>query len=192
MAMATPACDRPRRLAWLALSLSALACSEPEAPAPPDVPDIAYCDPVRDWEPEIAAREVEVLRLINDARAVGGRCGSLDFEPAEPLIMDPALRCAARIHALDMGEQDYFSNLDPDDLDYVARAELAEYAGVAVHQLIGAQHSTAEKTVDAILGNTVLCAKILDPEVTDAGIGHTADLEGASYPRYWTHVFGHD
>ena len=171
--------------------MCATACPEPEAePPPPDVPDLAYCDPVRDWDPELVEREVEVLRLLNEQRALGGNCGGDDIAPSEPLIMDPALRCAARIHALDMGEQDYFSNLDPDDLDFVGRAELAGYAGVAVHQLIGAQHSTPEQTVEAILGNTGLCDKALDPEVSQAGIGHTPDID-ASYPRYWTHVLGH-
>lgn len=170
--------------------LAICACTEDTPPDPPDVPaDVEYCAPVREWDPARAELEEQVLVLLNEIRAQGTTCGEDSFEPAEPLTMDPALRCAARRHALDMGELDFFSNLDPDGLGFAERAALAEYDATPLFQLIGARQSTAEQVVEAIMGSLGPCARVMDPAATEVGIGHGPDTQ-SKYVRYWAQVFG--
>jgi uncharacterized protein YkwD len=181
------------RSSLLALLICAGICActgDDEAPEPPEVPaDVEYCASVRDWDPALALLEAQVLVLVNERRAEGATCGNDSFAPAEPLIMDSALRCAARKHAADMGEQEFFSNLDPDGLGYADRAAMAEYDGTALNQNIGGGQSTAEQVVAAIMGSSGLCAHLMDPLATEIGIGHGPDTE-AKYVRYWAQVFG--
>lgn len=180
------------RLAPIFALTLALACTPDDERPPPEVPpDIAYCDDVRDWADAHTAIEDEVVALLNERRAAGAACSmDLVFEPAGPLTMHPSLRCAARHHARDMGEQDYFSNLDGDDVDFIARAESAGYDGTPLEQNIGAGQSSAERIVDAVMGSVELCAHAMDPDANEVGVGFT-EIEGASFPRYWTQVFGH-
>ncbi|PRP93097.1 Cysteine-rich secretory protein family protein [Enhygromyxa salina] len=170
-------------------ALAICACTEGE-PEPPDVPaELEYCAPVRDWEPARAELEEEVLVLLNEIRARGASCGDEGFAPAGPLTMNPALRCAARRHALDMGELDFFSNLDPDGLGFAERAAMAEYDATPLFQTIGARQSTAEEVVTAIMGSLGLCAQAMDPAANEVGIGHGPDTD-AEYVRYWAQVYG--
>ncbi|PRQ06900.1 Cysteine-rich secretory protein family protein [Enhygromyxa salina] len=167
------------------------ACTGTQAdPEQPEVPaDVEYCASVSAWDPALAQLEDQVLVAVNERRAAGAMCGPDSFEPAQPLTMDPALRCAARRHAVDMGAQDYFSNLDPDGLTFADRADLAEYDGAALSQNIGARQTTAEQVVTAIMGSNGLCAQLMDPAANEIGIGHAPDTD-AKYVRYWAQVFG--
>jgi uncharacterized protein YkwD len=177
-----------RRLSLLALVC--LSCTPDEPPPEPEVPDIEYCDAVRDWDGAWSSFEEEVVALLNERRADGAVCSAdAKFGPAEPMRMNPALRCAARKHALDMAEQDYFSNLDPDKLDFRTRTELAEYEGTPIDQNIGAAQATPEQLVTAVMGSVELCIHVMAPEVDEIGMGYL-EFEGASYPSYWTQVFG--
>ena len=172
------------------LTLLALAACTPEATPGPEVPAIAYCDGVREWDAQHGALEEEVLVLVNERRAEGAICGSdEEFPPAPELQMDPALRCAARVHALDMGAQDYFNNLDPEGVDYSERAQRAGYAGNAVGQIIGSTHREADQLVTALMGSTGLCRTLMDPEARAFGMGYAPASE-AEYPYYWTQVYG--
>jgi uncharacterized protein YkwD len=173
------------------ISVGICACTgDDEAPELPAVPeDVEYCASVRDWDPALALLEDEVLILVNERRAEGAMCGEDSFEPAEPLIMDGALRCAARKHAADMGAQDFFSNVDPDGLGFADRAAMAEYGGTVLEQNIGAGQSSAEQVVTAIMGSTGTCAQLMNPVATEIGVGHGPDTE-AKYVRYWAQVFG--
>ena len=166
------------------------ACPGPEPEPAPEVPATEYCAAVDNWAPTLAAFELEVLARVNEIRTEGTICNlDEEFAAVEPLTMDPALRCAARVHALDMATQDYFSNVDPDDLRYTDRAELAGYAGFARGQLIGAAQSDADQLVTAILGSPGLCRTMMDPGASEFGMGYVL-TDAAEFPNYWVQVFG--
>ena len=174
----------------IAIVATVSACGDSEPDAGPEVPANDYCAPVDNWDSELAAFEVEVLVLVNEARAEGAICGTSDvYEPAPALSMDPALRCAARIHALDMATQDYFSNLDPEGLRYSDRAAMAGYEAFTRGQNIGAAHSSPEQLVVAVLGSPGLCRTLMDPDATDFGMGRVF-AEGVEHSSYWTQVYG--
>ncbi len=81
-----------------------------------------YCAEVVDWPGEASAFEVELLDRINEYREAGAICGTTPFEPSEPLTMHPSLRCAARVHALDMAARDYVMHTTPEGLGFADRA----------------------------------------------------------------------
>jgi uncharacterized protein YkwD len=170
---------------------AALACSEPSDP-PPEVPDIAYCEDVASWDRAHAEFEREVLELINERRLEGASCeGGGEFSSAEPLTMNPALRCAARKHTLAMIAGDYFDNVSPEDETFEDRATLAEYEGEPLAQSIAAGHHDPAQVVATLMNNDGNCANLMNPEATELGVGYAPASE-VMYSEYWTLVFGRD
>ena len=108
---------------------SACGLADDGDPAPPtDVPGSEWCAPVSRWPDAWQALEDETLRLVNAARATGGQCGAYgDFPPSAPLVANPALRCAARLHSRDMATRDYFDHVSPDDVGPAERTDSAGY-----------------------------------------------------------------
>lgn len=173
----------------LALVLAALACA-PAEPAAPEVPtDVEYCADVVEWEAEWSDFEYEVFERVNLYREAGATCGTTVFEPAEPLVMDESLRCAARVHAVDMGTRDYVMHTTPDGFSFDARAGDAQYDETAVGENIATGLLTAEDVVFAWMGRDGDCINIMNPEADDFGIGYFATDE-ATYGTYWVAVFG--
>ena len=151
-----------------------------------------YCYPVSDkkWLAAWIDREQQVLALVNEARAVGADCGAEGkFGPAAPLTLEPHLHCAARAHAMDMAERDFFDHVNPDGEDPFARMEKAGYTDwMAAAENIAAGSDDAEQTVLGWLDSDGHCANMLDPKYKDFGIGF---YEGAGqYNFYWTQTFG--
>lgn len=151
-----------------------------------------YCYPVSDkkWLAAWIEREQQVLQLVNQARAAGADCGTEGkFGPAAPLTIEPHLHCAARAHAMDMAERDFFDHVNPDGEDPFARMEKAGYTDwMAAAENIAAGSDDAEQTVLGWLDSDGHCANMLDPKYKDFGVGF---YEGAGqYNFYWTQTFG--
>jgi len=156
----------------------------------PDVPQNAYCNPVANWDPESVAWELEVLELVNQARAQGGNCGAQgNFGPSGPLSIDPALTCAARVHSKDMADNNYF---DHDNLQGQGpgwRIGQAGYDGSGWGENIAAGYSSPQETVDGWLDSDGHCSNMLNPGFADIGIGY-AYGPNSDYGHYWTQAFG--
>lgn len=174
----------------------ALGCA-PEPEPEPEVPAIAACEEVADWDAAHAAFEQEVLEQINARRGSGGDCGGAGefLTPAEPLHMNPALRCAARRHTLAMVEADLVEHEIPEGETYSERADAAEYAGEAVAQSIAAGSRDPATVVATWMSHDGNCANLLDPDATELGVGYhpgraPGEPEGTAYEHYWTAVFG--
>ena len=166
-------------------------CRDQSEPEPPEVPAIAWCEEVADWDPEWAAFELEVVTLVNEHRVAGASCENESFEAVAPVVMNPALRCAARKHALDMSIRDYFSGIDPDGVEFEQRAEFAEYEGVAIAQNIAGGQSTPAEVVQGWMASKGHCVNIMRPDATEIGLGYVP-AEGVMWSSYWTQVFGRE
>lgn len=178
-----------RRSLPLALGLAALACTTPE-PDPPEVPtDIEYCAEVVDWDDAWSDLEIELLERVNLYREAGATCGAVVFEPAEPLIMDESLRCAGRVHALDMGTRDYVMHTTPDGIGFADRAGDAGYDADPVGENIAAGLTKAEDVVSGWMGSSGTCTNIMNPDANELGVGYFATDE-ATFGTYWVLVFG--
>ncbi|MCO6436623.1 MAG: CAP domain-containing protein [Phycisphaerae bacterium] len=149
-----------------------------------DVPDIAYCDGVADWEPDFATFEEEVLSLVNERRAAGADCGSAGtFEPAAPLTMNAALRCAARLHSLDMATRGFFDHTNPDGDGPAERIAPTGYQPRTWGENIAYGYATPEQVVAGWMGSDGHCANIMRSSFTEIGVGYEPG-------QHWTQVFG--
>lgn len=178
------------------------ACDPPAAQPddpPPAVPATDVCAPAADWPDPWADAEAALIREINALRAEGGDCGDLHFSPAPPLRMDPALRCAARLHTADMIARLYVSAVDPDGLGTATRLALVGYDAATFTEAVAAitedtidEADDAADAVAAWRANPTSCWQLFARELTDAGVGAR---EGSFTPKdedaprrtgYWT------
>jgi uncharacterized protein YkwD len=177
----------------LCLALCLLAC-DAAAPAPepaPEILDHALCEDVVDWDDELVAAEEDLLAAVNAARAAGGRCGGLRFPPAPPIGFDPALRCAARLHSLDMIARAYLGQVDPDGVGTGPRLAALGFAAATFAENVGFGYLDGEAAVLAWRDSPPNCWKLHARELTLAGAGVAA---GEFTPKdedpipglYWT------
>lgn len=149
------------------------------------------CSGGDDWPMDWTAFEWEVLELTNQARAVGHNCDTRgSFGPAPPLEMDEVVREAARGHALDMGEQDYFMH---DGLDGRSAFDRMRDAGYRGSQPWGENIATGQRTprqvVDGWLDSDGHCANIMNPDYGVLGVGY-AFVESSRFGHQWVQNFG--
>jgi uncharacterized protein YkwD len=144
-----------------------------------------YCGPVASWSAERAAAEDEVLVIVNQRRAQGADCGAEgSFGPAEPLTMNPALRCAARVHTKDMADNDYFDHKNPAGEEPWDRMQRAGYSWSRAGENIAGGATSAAAVVDQWMDSDGHCANIMSPAFVHIGVGYVDDA------RLWTQVFG--
>jgi uncharacterized protein YkwD len=152
------------------------------------VPDNDYCNEVQTWDLLAAEKEEEILRLTNEKRAQGADCGSAgSFPKAEPLSMNPHLRCAARKHSLDMVNRNYFDHVNPDGEDPGARIKKAGLRGVSWGENIAAGFPGAGATIEQWMESDGHCANVMRPEFRTLGVGYA---KGGEWGHLWTQNFG--
>jgi uncharacterized protein YkwD len=159
------------------------------------IPDTDYCEPVSSWDPAWSAWEEEALDLVNQHRAQGADCGTGgSFAPAEPLQMNPFLRCSARLHAMDMVQQGYFDSQSPDGRTFMERFNDAGYVGVNYSENIGTGYLSPTVLVDAFMGSDGVCANLMNPDFDEAAVGffEPEEADGSTYAksRMWTISLG--
>jgi uncharacterized protein YkwD len=152
-----------------------------------EVPDEPYCAPTETWNPDYAAREAEIVVIVNRYRAEGANCGGQEMPPAGPLSMDPNLQCAARGHTMDMAERDFFDHDNPDGDGPDDRMEAAGYDGRGWGENIAAGNSTAEETMEQWMDSPGHCRNIMNDGYTLIGVGY---YPGGEYDHLWTQTFG--
>ena len=148
------------------------------------IPSEEYCAPAQSWPGASTELELEVVRLVNERRAVGGNCpdGS-SHGPSSPLTASGVLTCAARIHTLDMNARGYFSHVSPEGENPGDRLAQAGYSGGGWGENIARGYPTAEAVVAGWMSSTTgHCANILNASFRTIGMGHAS--------RTWTQVFG--
>jgi uncharacterized protein YkwD len=136
------------------------------------------------------AIEDEVLRLMNEHRAQGARCGATDRAPAPPLRSNERLRAAARGHSEDMARTGVFAHTSQDGRRFDQRIRDAGYSGPSPWgENIAAGQNSARGVVDGWMNSPGHCLNIMNPafEVVGTGYAFSAD---ADLLHYWTQDFG--
>ena len=126
----------------------------------------------------------QVIVLTNAERAQFGLA---------PLTFDPQLSQAAQNHSFDMAHHDFFSHIGSNGSTPWERLGVVGYEYEAAAENIAAGYTTPEEAVQGWMNSPGHRANILNPDVTNIGIGYVflADDGGEIKHRYyWTQVFG--
>jgi uncharacterized protein YkwD len=146
-----------------------------DRPGPTDgvVPDTDHCAPVAGFGAAVTAAEEEVLAIVNRHRAAGASCGERGyFAPTHPLVMKPTLRCAARLHSLDMVERGYFSHTSPEGESPGDRITAAGYGPFRTWgENISRRSANAETMMQGWMNSDGHCANIMNHSFTEIGVG---------------------
>jgi len=141
-----------------------------------------YCLPQAEWDAEAVAFEDEVLTIVNARRSEGATCGGEPFGPAPPMVANAQLRCAARIHSLDMFTRDFFAHDNPDGESPWDRVDKTDYDANATGENIAKGYPTPEDVMQGWMDSPGHCSNIMNPDSNEIGIGYHESL--------WTQVMG--
>jgi uncharacterized protein YkwD len=135
---------------------------------------------------DLAAFEADALRLINQRRAAGARCGARGaFGPAGALVAQSQLTQAALGHSRDMADNDYFSHDSRDGRTMADRVSATGYAWRSLGENIAAGHGSVQQTIDGWMGSDSHCANLMNPDFTEYGLA-CARNDASRYQSYWT------
>ncbi|HEY4194591.1 MAG TPA: CAP domain-containing protein [Mucilaginibacter sp.] len=129
----------------------------------------------------------EFLDRINLARSKGCNCGRTYFPPAPPLIWNNDLENAARGHALDMSERNYFSHTSKDGRSMSDRVTQAGYnfkgyKSFIVGENIAQGQMSIPEVMDGWLKSEGHCRNLMNPMFKEVGV--------SEIDHYWVQDFG--
>lgn len=134
--------------------------------------------------PALASR---ALKLVNEARARGARCGGHSFNPAPPLTLSGTLDSVALGHATDMAVHDYFEHQDRAGQSPADRVRAVGYHEKLVGENIAYGPVTVEEAVQGWLHSPDHCENIMDPRFAEMGIGF-ASGQAARRGLFWVQL----
>lgn len=128
--------------------------------------------------------EEQVLALVNQERTKEG---------LQPLVLEASLRDAARTHSRNMAQQDFFNHTGADGSRFTDRIRATGFliTGASAEN-IAAGSATPEAVVQQWMNSSGHRANILNPALTQLGVGHyflANDTGNVNYNHYWTQKF---
>ena len=137
----------------------------------------------------MSSEEAQILKEINEARAVPRTCGTQAFAAAAPVTWNGYLAGAARTHAGDMAERAYFDHVTPEGRTPAQRAEAAGYTGwQEIAENIAAGYTLGNVT-QGWLDSPSHCKTLMDPTLKEVGVGYLYK-PGSKYGTYWVQDYG--
>jgi uncharacterized protein YkwD len=144
----------------------------------------AYVVPVRSRAPVLAE---QALRLVNEARARGTRCGERSFGPAPPMRLSETLAGVALGHASDMAEHNYFEHVDAAGRSPADRVRAVGYREKLVGENIAYGPQSVEEVVQGWLDSPGHCENIMDPRFAEMGLAY-APGQAARRGLFWVQL----
>ena len=145
------------------------------------------CDAVSaSWDCQAAAAEEQILAMLNAARAEQQTCGGSNYGPSQPLVMDPQLRCAARLHSWDMSGRNYYAHQTPEGLSPSGRVSLIPGINSSAAENIYQWWASPQAIFDGWMNSAGHCRNMLCGSHTRVGIGiyndhHTMKITGPGF-----------
>ncbi|WP_259069748.1 CAP domain-containing protein [Mucilaginibacter sp. X4EP1] len=129
----------------------------------------------------------EFLEDINHIRAKGCNCGTNYMPPASPVVWNDNLEIAAKGHAYDMAEENYFSHTSKDGRNLEDRVVQAGYyfkgyRSFAVGENIAMGQQSIAEVMQGWIKSEGHCKNLMNPAFKEVGI--------ALYNNYWVQDFG--
>lgn len=131
----------------------------------------------------------EVLKIANQARARGQRCGSKAFPAVPPLTLSPQLSDAAHEHSRDLARHNMLSHEGSDGSTVAERVTRTGYGWLTVGENVAAGPTTAQSVMEGWLASPGHCENLMSPRFTEMGLGYVVDAKSRS-GVYWAQVFG--
>ena len=125
---------------------------------------------------------LDVLKLVNEARALARSCGGERYSAADPLSLEGRLARAAQLHSQDMHDHNVMSHTGSDGSDLRARADRQGYDWSNLGENVAWGYTSPQSVVAGWLNSPGHCANIMNPTFTELGVG----LQGT----FWTQLFG--
>lgn len=131
---------------------------------------------------------LQVLALVNGARAVERRCGARRMPAAPPLRWSGVLSQVSFGHSRDMALRDTLSHTGADGSRVRQRVVRRGYAARSVGENVAAGQGSAKQVVADWLASPDHCENLMIPSYTEMGAAYVIDLRSAAV-IYWTQVF---
>ena len=138
----------------------------------------------------MTAQELSMVKLVNDARAVGRSCGKYGYFGAVPSLRpNKKLADAAKAHSDDMLTNDFFSHTSSNGDEASDRIERQGYRWSTWGENIAWGYPDAAAATQALIDSPGHCRNIMNPSFKEIGVGVATD--GSQRSRiYWTQNFG--
>ena len=120
------------------------------------------------------------LRLVNDLRTTGCKCGGADKLPVPKLQWNSQLAKAAYLHSVDMHTHQIFDHTSSNGRKAGDRIKAAGYNSATYGENIARNYTDEDAVIKAWLNSSGHCSNIMSKDYTEIGAGR----EGA----YWTMV----
>lgn len=168
---------RPCYLFYMSLIVSSLflfSCQEDKLS--PEEEGVEQEDEKREHE-----EDSEILRLVNELRNEGCRCGSENYAPTNHLTWNDKLEQAAKRHSNDMNQHDFMNHTGSDGSRFTKRITDTGYRYRAAAENIASNPGNASQVFQAWKNSPGHCANMMNPDFTEMGAWQSG--------RYWTQVF---
>ena len=145
-----------------------------------DFGDAPRCDEVDRWLTASANAEDELIDAIDALRESGAECEGGTVAGAGPLETDPALHCAARLHAGDLirNPSVEVGHEGSDGSSALSRANAAGYDGIARQELLAGDFVDVDALVDAWISSDRHCQALLDDTLDHIGVAQATTIKG--------------
>lgn len=124
----------------------------------------------------------DFVRIVNQYRTEGCRCGSTYMPPVAPITWNDKLAIAAQNHANDMERNRHFSHTGSNGSSLSDRIEAAGYHWSAIAENISYGYSNIEAAVRGWINSRGHCKNMMNANYTEMG--------GARAGTYWVQTFG--
>ena len=129
----------------------------------------------------------EFLKQINHVRSTGCTCGTTYMPPAPPMVWNDNLEKAAKGHAWDMSNNNYFSHTSKDGRSMEDRIVFAGYIfngfkSFAIGENIAFGQMSINEVMNGWLKSPGHCKNLLNPQFKEVGV--------AQDHTYWVQDFG--
>ena len=126
---------------------------------------------------------IKMYNLINAARSEARVCGTDNMPATYPLHWDDKLEEAARIHTVDMDNNNFFAHDSPTDNSNAGdRITKAGYAWNSYGENIGSGYTSEEAAMQGWLNSPPHCKNIMSSTIEEMGLYREGNK--------WTQVFG--
>lgn len=133
-------------------------------------------------KPPVAVDKAIILKMVNDVRKSGCKCGDTYYPPAPTLSWNEKLEAAAQLHSIDMEQRNYFSHASPEGKKAGDRLEGIGYKWKSYGENIGMGYRNETEVVRGWIKSPSHCKNIMNRMYTEMGVGRSG--------LYWTQALG--